>query len=453
DTLIAVVMGAVLFTLVVQGLSIEMLVRRLGLNQLSLTDNLARLEGDLQARREGLSRLDRLVQGGLFSARIADNIREKTAQQTEMLDREIEQMYENMTPGTNSVILALRCLGRERARYHELFSRGLINEFAYRELDYTVTVQLEDVKHRQQMPVTATEPSLSTRFSIALISLLDFVPGFGGLVEAMRTQQIIRDYDVAWGRYRGTGSVLAYLNEVDDQHVNDTSLNALVKVYENIRAELKSQIDEVAEQYPEFVETMQEQLSQRLLLISEHDAVEHAAENGLLSAGIASAILRDQSSRIRQLKKDDINACFEIEPEELLAKVPVFAGIEPDQFSRIARHLRPHTVRRGTDIIRQGDAGDSLFLIARGIAQVLREDQGREEQVATLYAGDFFGEAAMLHHAPRNATARAATPCSLYELKKSDLDRLFEQHPEIREQVESIDKSRLQANRQSVQGS
>jgi CRP-like cAMP-binding protein len=59
-----------------------------------------------------------------------------------------------------------------------------------------------------------------------------------------------------------------------------------------------------------------------------------------------------------------------------------------------------------------------------------------------LYAGDFFGEAALLHGTPRNATTIAATPCSLYELKRQDLDRVCAQHPKIRQMLEEVDRKR-----------
>jgi CPA1 family monovalent cation:H+ antiporter len=79
----------------------------------------------------------------------------------------------------------------------------------------------------------------------------------------------------------------------------------------------------------------------------------------------------------------------------------------------------------------------------------LREDDGEVNQVATLYAGDFFGEAALLHSAPRNATSVAATPCSLYELKQEDLNKLMEAYPKIQQAVEVVDKERLNSNSQS----
>lgn len=87
-----------------------------------------------------------------------------------------------------------------------------------------------------------------------------------------------------------------------------------------------------------------------------------------------------------------------------------------------------------------------MFLIARGIANVEIEDNGLINHVATLYAGDFFGESALLHSAPRNATAVAATPCSLYELNRTDLDNICERFPRIRKAVEDVDRERLSAN-------
>ena len=209
---------------------------------------------------------------------------------------------------------------------------------------------------------------------------------------------------------------------------------------------MRELIDEVGEQYPEFVEASMEQLGQRLMLIAERDSVEHAAETGILQQGVASKILKDQSERLRVLKQDNMSATFEIEIEELLRKLPAFSKIETERFELIARYLRARTYPRGTDIIRQGGAGDSMFLIARGIANVTIKEGDESKQVATLYAGDFFGESAMLHGTPRNATATAVTPCSLYELKGSDLDKICEAHPEIRARVEAIDESRKMSN-------
>jgi CPA1 family monovalent cation:H+ antiporter len=452
DTLIAIVMGAVLFTLVVQGLTIESVVKFLGLDKLSIADSLAKVEGDRNARQEGLERLSGLVSGGMFSQRIADNIREKCERELEELALELNEMHDRMKPLDELSIVAMRCLVREKARYHELFSRGLINEYAFRELDHNVDSQLDDLRHRDLLPKAEFETSPGKAVDVFLIRIFEKLPGFREIADELRTQRTIRDYDITWGRYRGVNSVLHGMSSLTGEgDVSPEVESQITTIYEDIRDIMKVELDEMAENYPEFVETMQEQLGQRLLLITEHEAVEHAAELGMIHEGIAGKILKDQTERLRQLKRDDISACFEIEAEELLRKVPVFSGMGKEQFTEIEPYLKPLTIPRGTNIIQQGDAGDSMFLIARGVANVYIEATDETTHAATLYAGDFFGEAAMLHETPRNATITAATPCSLYELKGVDLDKICEHHPQIREAVERVDEERIQSNTTRVE--
>jgi len=443
DTLISLVMGAVLFTLVVQGLSIEKLVKFLGLDALSISDSLAKLEGDKNARVEGLKRLNSLVSGGLFSQRIADNLREKSEQSLSELGAEIETLNSNMTKEEMATILAMRCLAREKSRFYELFSHGLINESAYRELEHTIAVQFDEVRHRGLMPTVKAEKSIGKTVFEAVTNMFE-VAGARALAERLSTSSIIRDYDVAWGRYRAANSVLNGLDAIASEgNIDTVTTGNMREVYEEILRAAKAQIDEVAEQYPEFVETIQEQLGQRLLLVAEHASVEQAAEMGMINEGIAHTILKNQASRIRQLNQENMSACFEIEVTEILKKVPMFQGVSEAEHAFIGGYLRTKTVPRGKVIIRQGSAGDSIFLIARGIANVEVTEGDAVSHVATLYAGDFFGEAALLHGTPRNATTIAATPCSLYELNRQDLDRICEQHPKIRQMVEEVDRERV----------
>jgi CRP-like cAMP-binding protein len=84
----------------------------------------------------------------------------------------------------------------------------------------------------------------------------------------------------------------------------------------------------------------------------------------------------------------------------------------------------------------------TLYLIARGVVRVSREERGKEKNLGTLMAGDFFGEMALMHHQTRNATIRCVTPCLLYELEREAVTMLMEQHPDIAEKIERIDQAR-----------
>ena len=109
--------------------------------------------------------------------------------------------------------------------------------------------------------------------------------------------------------------------------------------------------------------------------------------------------------------------------------MPFFRGIPPDEFQLVAESLRRRTTPAGDAIVKQGDGGSSLFLVARGVVRVTRQDGGIGRDIATLMAGDFFGEMTILHGGTRTATCRAVTPCALYELRREDLESVLERSP------------------------
>jgi CRP-like cAMP-binding protein len=93
---------------------------------------------------------------------------------------------------------------------------------------------------------------------------------------------------------------------------------------------------------------------------------------------------------------------------KLLARCPLFAGVQPDDLHEVARHLRRRRFRRGEVIFHQGDPGDALHIVASGSVKiVLPSAEGEEAIIATVHSGDFFGELALLDGAPRSATAAA----------------------------------------------
>ena len=83
-----------------------------------------------------------------------------------------------------------------------------------------------------------------------------------------------------------------------------------------------------------------------------------------------------------------------------------------------------------------------MYFIVRGVARISLEDAGEERDLATMMAGDFFGEIALLEHCTRTATCRAVTPCALYELTRKAFEVIIATYPSIYDAVHKTSHER-----------
>jgi hypothetical protein len=98
----------------------------------------------------------------------------------------------------------------------------------------------------------------------------------------------------------------------------------------------------------------------------------------------------------------------------LLETVQIFATLPADERARLAAAARESLYAAGESIVREGDAGTSMFVVARGEMVVTLDPLARE--VARLGPGDFFGEMSLLTGAPRTASVTAVTDVEVLEI-------------------------------------
>jgi CRP-like cAMP-binding protein len=100
---------------------------------------------------------------------------------------------------------------------------------------------------------------------------------------------------------------------------------------------------------------------------------------------------------------------------------------------------------RGEVIVRQGDPGDSLFLIADGEVGVVLSVDGAERQVATLHGGDIFGEQSLMTGEARTATCVAVKDAHVHEVDHGLIRTLLEAKPALAEGFSAILSDRQHA--------
>jgi CRP/FNR family transcriptional regulator, cyclic AMP receptor protein len=117
-----------------------------------------------------------------------------------------------------------------------------------------------------------------------------------------------------------------------------------------------------------------------------------------------------------------------------LARIPFFAGLDSPALERVAAGTRTRRFRRGEVIFHAGDPGDALFIIVSGEVKIaLPSEAGDEAILATLRAGDVFGELALLDGAPRSASASALVATEAVVLPRDPFLELIAAEPAVRD--------------------
>jgi CRP/FNR family transcriptional regulator, cyclic AMP receptor protein len=112
-----------------------------------------------------------------------------------------------------------------------------------------------------------------------------------------------------------------------------------------------------------------------------------------------------------------------------LGAIPVFRGLSDDELADLARSFRLQRVAAGEVVCKEGEPGDSAFVLASGTAEVTkRTAQGDEQVLAELVAPTIVGEMTLLDRAPRSATVRMKAGGELYRLGCAELDSLKAQY-------------------------
>jgi CRP-like cAMP-binding protein len=133
---------------------------------------------------------------------------------------------------------------------------------------------------------------------------------------------------------------------------------------------------------------------------------------------------------------------------EQLSNVELLRSLPPEDMELVLEAVTPESFAQSEFIFRKGDATDGLYLIINGNVQILDQQDG--SVMATLSAGESFGEMALLTGEPRYASARASTPVVLLKIDKSQFNSLIKVSPYLRHSIEQLNSQRLMKNVQTV---
>ena len=169
----------------------------------------------------------------------------------------------------------------------------------------------------------------------------------------------------------------------------------------------------------------------------------------LTAAGIALASPQDSPSAASNF---DAATRARAHTEIVLDWVEIFATLSVAERAEIAAKLSERSHDEGEALLEPGTVSQSLFIIANGVASLVRPDDEGEKEVLRLGPGDHFGEVALLTGAPATGRITALTPVTLYELAKDELAPILAARQSVAHELSRALARRQAAGRATAEG-
>jgi CPA1 family monovalent cation:H+ antiporter len=203
---------------------------------------------------------------------------------------------------------------------------------------------------------------------------------------------------------------------------------------------IKTGLDALRRQYPDYSAALEARFLRQSALRREVGRYRTLYDDGLITA----EVYRDLVSGVENARDAEALPRFDIglDTRTLMARLDLFAGLDAGHLDSIQKLLRARFVVPRELIVRKGDRGDAVFFIASGAAEV-DLPQGRVQ----LGTGDVFGEMALITGEPRQANVRSQTYARLLVLRRADFQDLMRVNPALSATFNAIAERRLEANR------
>lgn len=125
---------------------------------------------------------------------------------------------------------------------------------------------------------------------------------------------------------------------------------------------------------------------------------------------------------------------------DLMASVPILQPLTTEEISDLSRNIKIQVYGAGEVIFREGDEGDSMYIIQSGSCEALKikPESAVEKHLSTMEPGNFFGEISLLTGENRTATVKAVEDTSLIVISKDMFSNVIIANPVISEKIADI---------------
>jgi CPA1 family monovalent cation:H+ antiporter len=431
--------GFVLFTLLVPGLTLRLLLKRLGLDQLDPLERLVRAKAMALAESQILKRLsETAITYGIDldqSEEVQSLYQRRLAAETAL--REGDDLLRRQLVAALATITQ-----REAQLYVEEQSRGMVSRGtatflirgAGRLLDALKTGGFDGYR---------TEARRQHKFSYVMRFAAFLHRALG--VQWLLAHRLAMRAELLLVRQHALQEAVDFARTRVRALFGDRVAETAESVLESRVADLERSVDSLRLQYPDYWSAVSGRYLSRVAVRLELEAYYRMLEERLLSPQVLHHLAIELEGRLREFEAIP-PLDLRLDVVDLVRSVPLLRGLDPESTKEIERLLVPRLALPGERIVREGERGDEMFFIASGAVEVvLPEDRIR------LGTGDFFGEMALINRRPRGADVVAIAYCRLLVLGRDAFRRFLKAHPDLMRQVRKVAAERARTLEQTAQ--
>jgi CPA1 family monovalent cation:H+ antiporter len=278
--------GVVLFTLLVNALTMEPLLVMLGLNRPSIVDRFAIQHAELVVCDAVSEVLDRMEREELFAPDAISEFRGLYVEREQTACDRLADLREetSKTPGSKEAVAGLLALAVEKREVFARFSDGSISEDAARTLLGSSDRLLDIVKSGEKLPEIRPLDDSAQNMRARLLAFLESRAIMNWLIERLRSRQLAEQVDLEHGLYIAALGVDRNLQGMEDARTIDlATLGRIQARFFSWELKAQQKIERLAEAFPPAVRAVQKTLMEHEVLRAEARALHRLWEVGLLT--------------------------------------------------------------------------------------------------------------------------------------------------------------------------
>lgn len=426
DMIIDMTVGVVLFFLLVNGTTIQALLRHLGLDQVT-REELAEQRHVLTVLRE---RGDVVLQR-LHTANVL-----KEEAEVRLRIRPVLGTLESAPAATSVDDLRLPLLRIESLEYHALYDMGLLNTYTYLDLCNDIHTRREAcLAGRTAVSTERPNTSRFQRLERAVLRWLREVDIASGLLARYQ------DFRLSNAICKHIALILGYRRVLDSLTTSAAADAGLSAEYDSRVEEQSNELRRLAKMFPDYYQRFVERLACRVALGAASNQLEDEHHRGLVGSRNYLSIDRRLQHNLHQLSTA-YDVAHHMNAGELISEVPLFEGLPRAALKKLVDCARVMHFLENDEIIHTGEHGDAMYIIHSGRVGVYKQSDGAQYRAGVLERGEFFGEIALLGDHVRTATVRAETPTTLLRLKRQDVLKTARGVPVLEQRLQKAGQAR-----------